>query len=88
MNVSIPYIIYTTIINYLHILIIQENLSNCIGEINLIGESNRIQTVPEYGHSRYLRNYKSYNKILMNKIFIIKNNLKEYFLFLYYTKYC
>ena len=27
-----------------------------------IGESNRIRTVPEYGHSRYLRNHKSYKK--------------------------
>ena len=36
--------------------------------INLvyIGESNRIRTVPEYGHSRYLRNHKSY-KIMFNK---------------------
>ena len=30
---------------------------------NIIGESKRIRTVPEYGHSRYLRNYKSYKKI-------------------------
>ena len=29
----------------------------------LIGESNRIRTVPEYGHSRYLRNHKSYKKM-------------------------
>ena len=28
-----------------------------------IGESNRIRTVPEYGHSRYLRNHKSYKKM-------------------------
>ena len=27
-----------------------------------IGESNRIRRVPEYGHSRYLRNHKSYKK--------------------------
>ena len=37
----------------------------------IVGESNRIRTVPEYGHSRYLRNHKSYKKNLMNKIFII-----------------
>ena len=36
-----------------------------------VGESNRIRTVPEYGHSRYFRNHKSYKKMLMNKIFII-----------------
>ena len=28
-----------------------------------IGESNRIRTVPEYGHSRYLRKHKSYTNI-------------------------
>ena len=28
-----------------------------------IWESNRIRTVPEYGHSLYLRNHKSYNKM-------------------------
>ena len=28
-----------------------------------LGESNRIRTVPDYGHSRYLRKYKSYNKM-------------------------
>ena len=27
-----------------------------------IGESNQTRTVPEYGHSRYLRNHKSYKK--------------------------
>ena len=27
--------------------------------------------VTEYGHSRYIRNHKSYTKILMNIIFII-----------------
>ena len=37
--------------NYTHILF-----------LNLVGESNRIRTVPEYGHSRYLRNHKSYKK--------------------------
>ena len=41
-----------------------------------LGEFNQIRKVPEYGHSRYLRNHKSYKKIfnefnLMNKIFII-----------------
>ena len=35
-----------------------------------IGESKRIRTVTEYGHSLYLRNHKSYKKCLMNKIFI------------------
>ena len=29
-----------------------------------------IWTVPRYGHSRYLRNHKSYKKCLINKIFI------------------
>ena len=28
-----------------------------------IGESNRIGIMPEYGHSRYLRNHKFYKKI-------------------------
>ena len=28
----------------------------------IVGESNRIRTVPEYGHSRNLRNHKSYKK--------------------------
>ena len=28
----------------------------------MVGESNRIRTVPEYGHSQYLRNHKSYKK--------------------------
>ena len=28
-----------------------------------VGESNRIRTVPEYEHSRYLRNHKSYKKM-------------------------
>ena len=36
-----------------------------------IWESNTIRTVPEYGHSRYHRNHKSYKKILKNEIFII-----------------
>ena len=31
--------------------------------IGYIGESNRIRTVPEYGHSLYLRIYKSYKKM-------------------------
>ena len=30
----------------------------------IVGESNRIRTVPEYGHSRYLRNHKPYNKFV------------------------
>ena len=30
--------------------------------ILLLGESNRIRTVPEYGHYRYLKNHKSYKK--------------------------
>ena len=51
-----------------------------------LGESNRIRTVPEYGHTRYLRNHKSYKKCLMNKIYI--NSLKKYFLFFNYSKYC
>ena len=36
-----------------------------------IGESNRIWSVPEYEHYRYLRNNKSYKKCLMNNIFIL-----------------
>ena len=28
-----------------------------------LGESNRIRTVPEYGHYRYLRNHKSYKNV-------------------------
>ena len=35
--------------------------SLCI--IKYIRESIRIRTVPEYGHSRYLRNHKSYKKM-------------------------
>ena len=52
-----------------------------------IGESNRIRTVPEYEHSLYLRNHKSYKKMFneynihnyinsLNKSFIFFNNLK------------
>ena len=37
------------------------SLVNC-AEYSCKGESNRIRTVPEYGHSRYLRNHKSYKK--------------------------
>ena len=39
--------------------------------INVV-ENNRIRTVPEYGHSRYIINHKSYTqKCLMNTIFLI-----------------
>ena len=48
----------------------------------MLGGSNRIRTVPEYGNSRYLRNHKSYKKILMNTIFIIIYSLKNIFYFL------
>ena len=30
-----------------------------------VGESNRIRTLPEYGHSLYLKNNKSYKKNLL-----------------------
>ena len=33
-------------------------------EYSIVGESNRIRTVPVYGHSRYIRNHKSYKKIV------------------------
>ena len=47
-----------------------------------LGESNRIRTVPEYGHSRYLRNHKSYKKMCNEKnIHNYKNILKKHFLF-------
>ena len=36
-----------------------------------VEESNGIRTVPEYGHSRYLRNHNSYKNYVMNKNFII-----------------
>ena len=36
-----------------------------------IGEINRIRTVPEYEHSRYLRNHKSYKKMFNEYKFII-----------------
>ena len=56
---------------------------------NEVGESNRIRTVPEYGHSRYLRNHKSYTKMFNEKnIHNHINSLKKYFLFFYYSKYC
>ena len=44
-----PYNIYIYIYIYIYIL--------------YIGESNRIRTVPEYGHYRYLRNHKPYKKM-------------------------
>ena len=56
----------TFIINYKELII--KNIKYPLG----VGESNRIWTVPEYGHSRYLRNHKSYKKKLINKIFLIK----------------
>ena len=60
-----------------------------IFSIIMVGESNRIRTVPEYGHSRYLRNHKSYKKMFNEyNIHNYKNSLKKYFLFLNYTKYC
>ena len=34
-------------------------LENCMYTYTIVGESNRIRTGPEYGHSRYLRNHKS-----------------------------
>ena len=43
----------------------------CLNELTDIGESNRLRTVPEYEHFRYLRNHISYKKSLMNKIIII-----------------
>ena len=42
-----------------------------LNKLLYIGESNRIRTVPEYGHSLYLRNHKFYKKCVINKIFII-----------------
>ena len=36
-----------------------------------IGESNQIRRVPDYGHTRYLRNHKLYKKMYMNQTFII-----------------
>ena len=30
----------------------------------VVGESNRIRKVSEYGHSQYLRNHKSYKKMV------------------------
>ena len=39
------------------------NISQLRLLLKIIGESNRIRTVPEYGHSRYLRNHKSYKKM-------------------------
>ena len=58
-------------------------------DISYLGENNRIQTVPEYGHSRYLRNHKSYKKMFNE--YNIHNyiiSLKNYFLFFNYSKYC
>ena len=49
----------TYIYIYIYIYIQTEHVKN---KINQYGESNRIRTVPEYGHSRYLRNHKSYKK--------------------------
>ena len=57
-KLDIIYIIITIVITY--------NRRFCeVGSLVfnlLIGESNRIRTVPECGHSRYLRNHKSYKK--------------------------
>ena len=49
------------------IRILKENL--------VIGKSDRIQTVPEYGHSLYLRHHKSYKIIYIISIFVIKYSL-------------
>ena len=57
---------YTILYNLYSIIRMKKTSLNCV-----VGESNRIRTVPEYGHSRYLRNHKSYKKNLMNNIFII-----------------
>ena len=46
---------YTTVYTYYMFIVFTE--------ATYVGESNRIRTVPEYGHSRYLRNHKSYQKI-------------------------
>ena len=45
-----------------------------------IGESNLIGTVPEYGHSRYLRNHISYTKNINEyNIHNYINSLQKYF---------
>ena len=48
-------------INNVHTFI--EDIETKVFYILYIGESNRIRTVPEYGHSRYFRNHKSYKKM-------------------------
>ena len=54
-----------------------------------LGESNRMRTVAEYGHSRYLRNHKPYKKMFNEKnIHNYINSLKKYFLFFNHSKYC
>ena len=54
-NIYIYKYIYIYIYIYIYV---------CIIYTIYVGESNRIWTVPEYGHSRYLRNRKSYKKIV------------------------
>ena len=53
----------------------------------LVGESNRIRTVPQYGHSLCLRNHKSYKKMFDElNIHNYINSLNMYFLFFNYLK--
>ena len=65
----IPHIICATLIDIYNLNIINfvvmfsTTIESCMYYYNNIGESNRIRTGPEYGHSRYLRNHKSYNKM-------------------------
>ena len=74
------------IYNFLKYIIIKKTFHY----IMLIGESNLIRTVPEYGHYRYLRNHKFYKQMFTEyEIFIISlNSIKKYFLFCNYLKYC
>ena len=52
--------------------------SNLLITFLYLVESNRIRTVPEYGYSRYIRNHKSYKKVI--KIHNYINILNKYFL--------